>query len=256
MTTYVGGAIDKEHIAERKTAEHLERLARQALRELSFSAVCTALDISTDRRKEILADYDWPLLRGLRICLLLGVLDPRELDRAFDAATDPDLMIRHLPTVMPPTPPTHTLPASTSPPFAAPPSPIPGGMVTSPPFAPSPTTATTTPPPPVVLSVPTPVPLYRTDADGLLSHILGYQMKYIEAVSFIPRDDSVSEPLMDGTILRAPTTPTHAYVKLTFGHGLTTMSHPYPNEDVSRLVLLLREFRARTGRGPTLRASS
>lgn len=266
MTTYVGGSLDKVHIAELKVAEHLERLARQAIRELSFSAVCTALDISEDRCKEILADRDWPLLRGLRICLLLGALDPRVFEQALDAATDPDLMIRHLPPVPPDIP--YTPPPTpatsgpgpvmvTSPPFAAPPSTVPGGMVvTSPPFAPTPTTATTTPPPPIIMSSP-PITLYRTDADGLLSHILGYQMKDIETVSFDPPSMPEPELMMSGEVLRpTPPRPTHAWVRLGFSHGGATPGHPYPNEDVSRLVLLLREFRARTGYGPTMRASS
>lgn len=241
MTTYVGGPLDHEHIAERTTAEYLERLARQAMRELSISAVCTALDISEDRRKELLADYDWPLLRGLRICFLLGALDPRAFERAIDEATDPDLMIQHLPTIPPDIPytppPTHTLPGGT--PYTPPP-----------PFAP------TTPPPPLVLSVPTPITLYRTDADGLLSHIIGYAMTDIEEVAITAPDLPEPALMMDGTVLAPPVRPTHAYVELTVHRGISTMSHPYPNEDVGRLVLLLKEFRARRGYGPTLHASS
>lgn len=244
MTTYVGGGFDKEHIAERKVAEHLERLARQAISELSVGTVCTALGISVGRRDSLLAESDWPLLRGLRICFLLGALDPRVFEQALDEATDPDLMILHLPHTLPP-----DIPYTPPPPFAAvPPSPL---RTT--------TTATTTPPPPVVLSAPTMLPLYRTDDDGLLSHIIGYAMKGIESVSVVPPDLPEPMLMMDGTVL-APSLPlpTRTYVELTLAGLLTATvrSHPYPNDDVGRLVLLLREFRARTGRGPTLRVSA
>lgn len=267
MTTYVGGSIDKVHIAERKTAEHLERLARQAISELGIGIVLGALDISQDRLTLMLAERDWTLLRGLRVCFLLGALDPRVFERAVAEATDPDLMIRHLPTIPPDIPytppPTHTLPATSGPgPVTiTPTAPIPGGMVTAPPFAPSPTTATASTPGPVVLSAPTaatpPPPLYRVDSIGLLTHILNYQMADVETVSFTPPELPEPELMMDGTVL-APTLPrpTHTYVELILRHVGLTRSHPYPNEDVGRLAVLLKQFRDRAGWGPTLRASS
>jgi len=96
-TIYIGSHLDREHSYERLIADRLESLARQRIEELGNVETATVLVTSVDRVEEILESTGWPLLRGLRIALLTGVIDGPTVAALFEEAADPDLTISHLP---------------------------------------------------------------------------------------------------------------------------------------------------------------
>ncbi len=96
-TIYIGSHVDREHSYERLIADRLESLARQRIAELGNVETATVLDTSVDYVEGILESTGWPLLRGLRIALLTGVIDGPTVAALFEEAADPDLTISHLP---------------------------------------------------------------------------------------------------------------------------------------------------------------
>jgi len=96
-TVYIGSHVDREHSYERLIADRLESLARQRIAELGIIETALLLDTSVDYVEGILGSTGWPLLRGLRIALLTGVIDGPTVAALFEEAADPDLTISHLP---------------------------------------------------------------------------------------------------------------------------------------------------------------